>query len=47
MSDPEDDERGRVNADMAFEDAMRLMLNTDLRESAADEPCEPDDDDAE
>jgi hypothetical protein len=38
MSDvlPEDDE-GRVNSDLEFEDAVRLMLNTDLREPGEDE----------
>ncbi len=28
----DEEERGRVNTDMEFEDAVRLMLNTDLRE---------------
>jgi len=30
---PEEDElEGRVNTDMEFEDAVKLMLSTDLRE---------------
>jgi hypothetical protein len=34
--DPEDDE-GRVNCDLEPEDAVRVLLNTDLREPDEDE----------
>lgn len=30
--EPENELGGRVNTDMEFEDAVRLMLNTDLRD---------------
>ncbi len=32
-AEPENTLGGRVNTDMEFEDAVKLMLNTDLRES--------------
>jgi hypothetical protein len=40
---PDEDEPGRVNVDMEFEDAMRVMLNTDLRESGDHRYICPDD----
>jgi len=36
-AEPENTLGGRVNTDMEFEDAMKLMLNTDLRETGDDE----------
>ena len=33
VNGPEYDEPGRLNADMEFEDAMRIVLNAELRES--------------
>ena len=36
-AEPENTLGGRVNTDMEFEDAVKLMLNTDLRETVADD----------
>jgi hypothetical protein len=36
-AEPENTLGGRVNTDMEFEDAVKLMLDTDLRETE-DEP---------
>lgn len=36
VNGPEDDEPGRANADMEFEDAMRAILNADLCKSGDD-----------
>ncbi len=36
-AEPENTLGGRVNTDMEFEDAVKLMLSTDLRETVADD----------
>ena len=41
MSDtmePEEEDEGRVNVDMETEDALRVLLNTDLRPDEDEEP---------